>query len=133
MRRSISLLKSESLAENHNNNSENCRVCPIFQVSNVDGTNLPLLRQFLNIVPLRRSLNENDPAHFQIDDIYWVDGVGTIASGTLLAGTVRLNDNLLLGPTSNGDFIPIPIKSIHRKRMPVGIVKCGQSASFALK
>ncbi|EFP00256.1 CRE-CGP-1 protein [Caenorhabditis remanei] len=109
------------------------KVCPIFQVSNVDGTNLPLLRQFLNVVPLRRSLNENDPAHFQIDDIYWVDGVGTIASGTLLSGTIRLNDILLLGPTSNGDFQPIPIKSIHRKRMPVGIVKCGQSASFALK
>ncbi|CCD71977.1 GTP-binding protein cgp-1 [Caenorhabditis elegans] len=109
------------------------KVCPIFQVSNVEGTNLPLLRQFLNIVPLRRQLNENDPAHFQIDDIYWVDGVGTIASGTLLSGTIRLNDILLLGPTSNGDFMPIPIKSIHRKRMPVGIVKCGQSASFALK
>nr|AAA86431.1 GTP-binding protein [Caenorhabditis elegans] len=109
------------------------KVCPIFQVSNVEGTNLPLLRQFLNMVPLRRQLNENDPAHFQIDDIYWVDGVGTIASGTLLSGTIRLNDILLLGPTSNGDFMPIPIKSIHRKRCLVGIVKCGQSASFALK
>lgn len=41
-------------------------MCPIFQVSNVEGTNLPLLRQFLNIVPLRRQLNENDPAHFQV-------------------------------------------------------------------
>ncbi|CAI2354295.1 unnamed protein product [Caenorhabditis sp. 36 PRJEB53466] len=109
------------------------KICPIFKVSNVEGTNLPLLRQFLNIVPLRRELNEHDPAHFQIDDIYWVDGVGTIASGTLLSGTIHLNDTLLLGPTSNGDFTPIPIKSIHRKRMPVGLVKCGQSASFALK
>ncbi|ULU00194.1 hypothetical protein L3Y34_001008 [Caenorhabditis briggsae] len=109
------------------------KVCPIFQVSNVKGTNLPLLHQFLNIVPLRRSLNENYPAHFQIDDIYWIDGVGTIVSGTLLSGIIRLDDIMLLGPTSNGDFHPIPIKSIHRKRMPTGIVKCGQSASLALQ
>ncbi|VDM78099.1 unnamed protein product [Strongylus vulgaris] len=79
----------------------NFPICPIFQVSNVEGTNLDLLRQFLNIVPLRRTLCENDPAHFQvrssiflakliqflrsfpcillqIDDVYWVEGVGTI-------------------------------------------------------
>ncbi|CAB3397638.1 unnamed protein product [Caenorhabditis bovis] len=109
------------------------RVCPIFQVSNVEGTNLPLLRQFLNIVPLRRELCENDAAHFQIDDVYWVEGVGTVVSGTMLAGTVNVNDVLLLGPTSTGDFIPLPVKSIHRKRMPVTSVRCGQTASFALR
>ncbi|CAI5450928.1 unnamed protein product [Caenorhabditis angaria] len=109
------------------------RVCPIFQVSNVDGTNLPLLRQFLNIVPLRRTLCEHDPTHFQIDDVYWVEGVGTVVSGTMLAGTVNVNDVLLIGPTSTGDFLPLPIKSIHRKRMPVNTVRCGQTASFALR
>ncbi|PIO57181.1 hypothetical protein TELCIR_21415, partial [Teladorsagia circumcincta] len=66
------------------------RVCPIFQVSNVEGTNLDLLRQFLNIVPLRRTLCEGDPAHFQIDDVYWVEGVGTVVSGTVLAGTIKI-------------------------------------------
>ncbi|KAK6754534.1 hypothetical protein RB195_013497 [Necator americanus] len=93
------------------------RVCPIFQVSNVEGTNLDLLRQFLNIVPLRRTLCENDPAHFQIDDVYWVEGVGTVVSG----------------PNSVGEFVPLPVKSIHRKRMPVSSVRCGQTASFALR
>ncbi|KAK6015587.1 elongation factor Tu GTP binding domain protein [Ostertagia ostertagi] len=109
------------------------RVCPIFQVSNVEGTNLDLLRQFLNIVPLRRTLCEGDPAHFQIDDVYWVEGVGTVVSGTVLAGTIKVNDTLLLGPNSVGEFIPLPVKSIHRKRMPVSSVRCGQTASFALR
>ncbi|XGW02775.1 hypothetical protein V3C99_014644 [Haemonchus contortus] len=109
------------------------RVCPIFQVSNVEGTNLDLLRQFLNIVPLRRTLCENDPAHFQIDDVYWVEGVGTVVSGTVLAGTIKVNDTLLLGPNSVGEFLPLPVKSIHRKRMPVSSVRCGQTASFALR
>ncbi|CAJ0591253.1 unnamed protein product [Cylicocyclus nassatus] len=109
------------------------RVCPIFQVSNVEGTNLDLLRQFLNIVPLRRTLCENDPAHFQIDDVYWVEGVGTVVSGTVLSGTIKVNDTLLLGPNSVGEFMPLPVKSIHRKRMPVTSVRCGQTASFALR
>ena len=70
---------------------------------------------------------------FQIDDTYSVPGVGTVVSGTNLKGTIRLNDNLLLGPDPLGQFIPIAVKSIHRKRMPVSEVKSGQTASFALK
>jgi GTPase len=64
---------------------------------------------------------------------YSVPGVGTVVSGTTLRGTIRLNDTLLLGPDPVGQFIPIAIKSIHRKRMPVKEVRGGQTASFALK
>ncbi len=44
-----------------------------------------------------------------------------------------MNDTLLLGPTSLGEFIPITIRGIHRKRLPVREVRGGQTASFALK
>ena len=44
-----------------------------------------------------------------------------------------MNDTLLLGPDSLGQFQPIAVKSIHRKRMPVREVRGGQTASFALK
>ena len=54
-------------------------------------------------------------------------------SGTTLKGVIRLNDTLMLGPDPLGAFIPINIKSIHRKRMPVKEVRGGQTASFALK
>ena len=56
-----------------------------------------------------------------------------MVSGTLLQGFIRLNDTLLLGPDALGQFQPIIIKSIHRKRMPVKEVRGGQTASFALK
>lgn len=59
--------------------------------------------------------------------------MGTVVSGTTLRGVIRLNDTLLLGPDPLGTFIPIPVKSIHRKRMPVKEVHGGQTASFALK
>lgn len=59
--------------------------------------------------------------------------MGTVVSGTLLQGSIRINDVLMLGPDALGNFQPIAVKSIHRKRMPVKEVRGGQTASFALK
>ncbi|KAJ8934680.1 hypothetical protein NQ318_015149 [Aromia moschata] len=109
------------------------RLCPIFQVSNVTGENLNLLKMFLNLLTTRMEYHENEPAEFQIDDTYSVPGVGTVVSGTTLKGVIRLNDILMLGPDPLGNFQQIAVKSIHRKRMAVKEVRAGQTASFALK
>ncbi|XP_051791088.1 GTP-binding protein 1 isoform X2 [Erpetoichthys calabaricus] len=109
------------------------RMCPIFQISNVTGENMDLLKMFLNLLSSRTSYSDEEPAEFQIDDTYSVPGVGTVVSGTTLRGLIRLNDILLLGPDPLGNFIHIAVKSIHRKRMPVKEVRGGQTASFALK
>ncbi|CAH8626077.1 unnamed protein product [Schistosoma rodhaini] len=109
------------------------RMCPIFSVSNVNGTNLDLLKLFLNLLPSRSEPRLNELAHFQIDEIFSVQGVGTVISGTCLSGIIKLNDILLLGPDLSGQFNPISIKSIQRKRLSVNYVRGGQTASFALK
>lgn len=109
------------------------RLCPIFQVSNVSGENLDLLKMFLNLLTTRVTGLDELPAEFQIDDTYSVPGVGTVVSGTCLQGVIKLNDVLLLGPDALGHFMSIPVKSIHRKRMNVREVRSGQTASFALK
>jgi len=109
------------------------RICPIFQISNVSGANIPLLKSFLNLLSVRGSYDQSEPAIFQIDDTYSVPGVGTVVSGTTLQGTILVNDVLLLGPDCIGNFQPVPIKSIHRKRLPVKEVRAGQTASFSLK
>ncbi|XP_047144410.1 GTP-binding protein 1 isoform X1 [Hydra vulgaris] len=109
------------------------RICPIFQISNVTGENLDLLKCFLNLLSIRRDYAQDKPPIFQIDDTYSVPGVGTVVSGTTLQGIIQINDTLLLGPDGVGAFQPVPIKSIHRKRLPVKEVKAGQTASFSLK
>jgi GTPase len=48
------------------------RVCPIFQVSNVTGENLPLIRQFLNLLPSHRHFDADASPEFQIDDTFLV-------------------------------------------------------------
>jgi GTPase len=108
-------------------------LCPIFQVSNVSGINLHLLRAFLNLIPLHRGNAENDPAEFQIDETFSVEGVGTVVSGTCTGGRITVGDNLLIGPDALGQFVPVPIKSIHRKRVAVNSIKAGQTGSFAVK
>uniref|UniRef100_A0A0N5BDG7 Tr-type G domain-containing protein n=1 Tax=Strongyloides papillosus TaxID=174720 RepID=A0A0N5BDG7_STREA len=114
-------------------NFHNGKICPIFQVSNVTGKNIDLLRRFLNIIPLWRQHSTEGPPEFQIDEIYTVGGVGTVISGTCMSGVISLNDNMLLGPDPVGNYTTVPIKSIHRKRLPVSCVKAGQTASFAMR
>ncbi|OTF79925.1 ubiE/COQ5 methyltransferase GTP-binding protein-like protein [Euroglyphus maynei] len=109
------------------------RLCPIFQVSNVEGTNLHYLKKFLNLLNSRAPNHDNCPAEFQIDEVYSVPGVGTVVSGISLKGIIHTNETLLLGPDTLGNFLPVSIKSIHRKRLPVKEVRSGQTASFALK
>lgn len=48
------------------------RMCPIFQVSNVTGENMDLLKMFLNLLSSKTSYREDEPAEFQIDDTYSV-------------------------------------------------------------
>ena len=48
------------------------RVCPIFQISNVTGENLDLLKMFLNLLSIRAHFKRDEPSEFQIDDTYSV-------------------------------------------------------------
>lgn len=48
------------------------RMCPIFQISNVTGENMELLKMFLNLLSSRTNFNNDEPAEFQIDDTYSV-------------------------------------------------------------
>lgn len=50
-------------------------------------------------------------------------------SGVITAGSVRANDNVLLGPDSVGQFIATAIKTIQRKRASIESAEAGQSVS----
>ena len=109
------------------------RICPIFQVSNVTGQNLDLLKMFLNLLTAQSPQTTNESALFQIDDTYSVPGVGIVVSGLVKKGVIKVNDVLSLGPDGLGKFQPLPVKSIHRKRMPVTEIRAGQTGTFSLK
>ncbi|CAJ2506671.1 Uu.00g078570.m01.CDS01 [Anthostomella pinea] len=125
------------------NNREECintatqfvspRICPVFQVSNVTGKNLDLVRTFLNILPHHGRYDSDAPFEFQVNDTFSVPFVGTVVSGIVKSGLVHAGDNVLIGPNSNGEFTPTNIRSVERKRISVPAASAGQSASFALR
>ena len=109
------------------------RICPVFQVSNVTGECLDLVRTFLNILPHHGNYNSNAPFEFHVNDTFSVPFVGTVVSGVVRSGVVHVGDNVLIGPDSTGSFTTTKIRSIERKRISVAASAAGQSASFALR
>ncbi|KAI3336963.1 P-loop containing nucleoside triphosphate hydrolase protein [Xylariaceae sp. AK1471] len=125
------------------NNREECintatqfvsqRICPIFQVSNVTGKNLDLVRTFLNILPHHGRYDSEASFEFHVNDTFSVPFVGTVVSGIVKSGVIHAGDSILIGPDSLGQFTQTSIRSIERKRISVPAASAGQSASFALK
>ncbi|GJC96111.1 elongation factor Tu GTP binding domain-containing protein [Colletotrichum higginsianum] len=109
------------------------RICPVFQVSNVTGENLDLVRTFLNILPHHGRYDSDAPFEFHVNDTFSVPFVGTVVSGIIKSGVIHAGDNVLIGPDSLGQFTTTSIRSIERKRLGVPAASAGQSASFALK
>ncbi|KAK5136917.1 hypothetical protein LTR08_001424 [Meristemomyces frigidus] len=109
------------------------RICPIFQVSNVTGESLDLVREFLNILPHHGKYDVDAPFEFHVNDTFSVPFVGTVVSGVVKSGVVHAGDSVLVGPDSLGQFTTTTIRSIERKRIPVPACSAGQSASFALR
>lgn len=109
------------------------RICPIFQVSNVTGESLDLVREFLNILPHHGKYDVDAPFEFHINDTFSVPFVGTVVSGVVKSGVVHAGDTVLVGPDSLGQFATTTIRSIERKRIGVPACSAGQSASFALR
>ena len=109
------------------------RICPIFQVSNVTGESLDLVREFLNILPHHGHYDSSAPFEFHVNDTFSVPNVGTVVSGVVKSGVAHTGDTVLVGPDSLGQFLTTTIRSIERKRIPVSACAAGQSASFALR
>ena len=109
------------------------RICPIFQVSNVTGESLDLVREFLNILPHHGKYDVDAPFEFHVNDTFSVPFIGTVVSGVVKSGVVHAGDSVLVGPDSLGQFTTTTIRSIERKRIGVPACSAGQSASFALR
>lgn len=64
------------------------RIVPVFQVSNVTGESLDLVRTFLNILPHHGNYNTEGPFEFSVNDTFSVPFVGTVVSGVVKSGMI---------------------------------------------
>ena len=115
-------------------NFKNESIVPIFQVSNVDGSNLDLVKTFLNLVsPRIERSNDSSNVLMSIDGIFQVTGVGIVIAGDLVKGKVYINDKLFLGPDHSGNFTQVSVRSIHVKRVSVLSATSGTYICLAIK
>lgn len=67
---------------------------------------------------------------FIIDSRYFAKGVGLILGGTVLKGTIKLNQEMMFGPDRNGMFKAVTIKGIHENRCE--ITEAGEMSSICV-
>ena len=71
-------------------------IVPIFCVSSVEGTGLERVKQFLHLLPpgvgqVEASKLEQELPEFQVDEVFDVPGVGTVAGGLVTQGIIVEN------------------------------------------
>ncbi|KAF4312942.1 HR1 repeat rho-binding protein [Botryosphaeria dothidea] len=103
------------------------RICPIFQVSNVTGECVDLVRTFLNILPHHGNYDPEAPFEFHVNDTFSVPFVGTVVSGVVKSGVLHSGDTVLVGPDSLGQFITtksasLALRNVRRKDVRKGMV-----------
>ena len=53
--------------------------------------------------------------------------------GTLFRGTISEGDSLVIGPSTQGRYLPVTVTTIQRNRAPCRLVRAGQAASLSLE
>ena len=108
---------------------------PIIPVSCVTGKGLDLVRQSLLALPPRRQnaqKQRHKPFECLIEDIYQVNGVGTVLSGFVRHGEWNRGELLYIGPLRDGStFKSIP-KSAHVAQTNVDQVWARHAVCFAI-
>ncbi len=102
---------------------------PVFPVSAITGQGIPALRAHLDVaapVPTRG----RSGGHFRlaVDRCFTLAGTGTVVTGTVHAGEVRVGDRLLLSPAGT----EVRVRSIHAQNRPAETGRAGQRCALNL-
>ncbi|MDY6965436.1 MAG: GTP-binding protein [Halobacteriota archaeon] len=105
---------------------------PIIRTSPVTMEGLDLLNELFLRLP-KRNISRDKPFQLYIDEVYQVSGVGTVVSGTVKQGHIKVGDNLNLGPSIEGIFTRVKVQSIEIHHYRVDEAKAGDIVGLALK
>lgn len=108
-------------------------VTPIVRTSAVEQEGLSTLDEMFAQLPKNRMQDDNGDFRMYVDKTYVVEGVGTVVSGTIMSGEVSVGDELVLGPTADGSFIPTKARSIEIHYHDVETATAGQLVSIAVR
>lgn len=102
---------------------------PLFPVSSVSGEGIPALRAHLHGAALAVD-NHRAGGHFRlaVDRSFTLAGTGTVVTGTVHAGEVRIGDRLMLSPGGT----EVRVRGIHAQNRPADTGRAGQRCALNL-
>ncbi len=103
---------------------------PVLPVSAQSGAGLDVLRRLLFDAAHTAVAGASDEAAFRlaIDRAFTLDGIGTVATGTVHAGTVQIGDELTVVPGARS----LRVRSLHAQNRPVRRANAGQRCAVGL-
>ena len=104
---------------------------PIFELAATAGQGLGALRDHLFSVAALSSSRPADDRAFRlaIDRAFSLDGIGTVVTGTIHAGRIRVGDHVQLVP---GEGAPLRVRSLHAQNREVSEAHAGQRCALGL-
>ncbi|HET7527502.1 MAG TPA: selenocysteine-specific translation elongation factor, partial [Burkholderiaceae bacterium] len=105
---------------------------PTFAVSATHGDGVAALQGWLFDEAARAAVPRDPDLGFRlaIDRAFTLDGVGTVVTGTVHAGTVQVGDGLELLPSAH--VAPVRVRSLHAQNRAVERAFAGQRCAVAL-
>jgi selenocysteine-specific elongation factor len=102
--------------------------CPIIEISSKTKQGLgQLIQQISTIIPKIEEKPCQGVFRMFIDRVFSISGFGTVVTGSVISGTIRLKDKLFLLPGKSNEFI---IRRLERHGREVPMVKAGDRASI---
>lgn len=103
---------------------------PVMPVSAQTGKGLDALRQLLFEAARARSARDREGAAFRlaVDRVFTLDGIGTVVTGAVHAGSVVPGDTLSLVPGARS----LRVRSLHAQNRPVERAVSGERCAVAL-
>lgn len=103
---------------------------PLLFVSSKTGEGIDLLRDHLvDAARERRQRDGRGSFRMSVDRVFSLKGIGTIATGTTLDGTVEVDDVVTLFPGS----LEARVRSLHAQNRAAGLAAAGQRCALALQ
>jgi selenocysteine-specific elongation factor len=105
---------------------------PVMTVSSHTGQGIEALKTWLQAAALSHVRHDNGKQAFRlaVDRSFSLDGVGTVATGTVHRGTVCIGDELMVVP--HGQPISVRVRSLHAQNQSVARACAGQRCAVGL-
>uniref|UniRef100_A0A8C2HZ89 GTP binding protein 2 n=1 Tax=Cyprinus carpio TaxID=7962 RepID=A0A8C2HZ89_CYPCA len=107
-------------------------ITPIFTLSSVSGESLDLLKVFFNILPPLSNSKEQEELMQQLTEFQVQLYTSYKSLSSHLDGICREGEQLVVGPTDDGEFRELTVCSIQRNRSGCRVLRAGQAATLAL-